>query len=153
MIVGGPVRSRLGSDAAYQGLFAMTGALGLTDRVVFTGQVDRTSMPGLLRSADLVLSTCSYDPSGVTSLEAMACGRPVLAPPTGGHVDAVVDGTTGIIIPPGKPALLAQRIRQLLAHPMMLEAYGVAAADRARSRYSWDRIAAETIAVYERAAA
>jgi glycosyltransferase involved in cell wall biosynthesis len=153
LIVGGPVRARLGADAAYQGLAAMAGSLGLSGRVVFTGQVDRASMPGLLRSADLVLSTCSYDPSGVTSLEAMACGRPVLAPPTGGHMDAVVDGTTGIIIPPGRPALLAQRIRQLLAHPMMIEAYGVAAADRARSRYSWDRIATETVAVYERAAA
>jgi glycosyltransferase involved in cell wall biosynthesis len=153
MIVGGPAKARLRSDAAYRSLAALSGMLGLADRVVFTGQVARASMPGLLRSADLVLSTCSYDPSGVTSLEAMACGRPVLAPPTGGHVDAVVDGTTGIIIPPGRPALLAQRIRQLLAHPMMIEAYGVAAADRARSRYSWDRIAAETSAVYEQAAA
>jgi glycosyltransferase involved in cell wall biosynthesis len=68
-------------------------------------------------------------------------------------VDAVVDGTTGILIPPGRPALLAQRIRQLLAHPMLIEAYGVAAADRARSRYSWDRIAAETLAVYDKAIA
>jgi glycosyltransferase involved in cell wall biosynthesis len=153
LIVGGPARSRLGSDVSYQGLAAMSGALGLGDRVTFTGRVDRARMPGLLRSADLVLSTCSYDPTGVTSLEAMACGRPVLAPPTGGHVDAVVDGTTGLIIAPGRPAQLAQRIRQMLAHPMMIEAYGVAAADRARSRYSWDRIAAETVAVYERAAA
>lgn len=97
------------------------------------------------------MSTCAYEPSGVTSLEAMACAKPVVAPPTGGHVDAVVDGTTGIIIPPGRPALLAQRIRQLLGHPLLMEAYGVAAVDRARSRYSWDRIAAETLAVYDRA--
>ena len=47
--------------------------------------------------------------------------------------------------------MLAQRIRQLLAHPMLIEAYGVAAADRAKSRYSWDRIADETLAVYDRA--
>jgi glycosyltransferase involved in cell wall biosynthesis len=59
-----------------------------------------------------------------------------------------VDGTTGVIVPPGRPALLAQRIRQLLSHPMLLEAFSVAAADRARSRYSWDRIAHETLAVY-----
>ena len=83
----------------------------------------------------------------------MACGTPVIAPPVGGHMDAVVDGTTGILIPPGRPALLASRIRQLLAHPMLVEAYGVAAADRARSRYSWDRIAGETLAVYDRATA
>jgi glycosyltransferase involved in cell wall biosynthesis len=151
MIVGGPARDQLSKDRCYQSLAAMAGTLGLTDRVIFTGRVDRESMPGLLRSADLVLSTCSYDPSGATSLEAMACGKPVMAPPTGGHMDAVVDGTTGIIIPPGRPALLAQKIRQLLAHPMLMEAYGVAAADRVKSRYSWDRIAAETLAVYDTA--
>lgn len=151
MVVGGPARDRLTQDGAYQALASMTGTLGLSDRVIFTGKVERESMPPLLRSADLVLSTCSYEPSGVTSLEAMACGKPVVAPPTGGHADAVVDGTTGILIPPGRPALLAQRIRQLLAHPMLIEAYGVAAADRAQSRYSWDRIAAETLAVYDRA--
>ncbi|MBV9446482.1 MAG: glycosyltransferase [Streptosporangiaceae bacterium] len=149
LVVGGPVRDQLARDPAYQGLASMTGALGLSDRVLFTGQVDRQEMPALLRSADLVLSTCSYEPSGVTSLEAMACGKPVVAPPTGGHMDAVVDGTTGILIPPGRPGLLAQRIRHLLAHPMLMEAYGVAGADRAKSRYGWDRIAAETTAVYD----
>lgn len=151
MVVGGPAPDRLRKDPAYQALASMTGSLGLSDRVIFTGEVDRKSMPELLRSADLVLSTCAYEPSGVTSLEAMACGRPVMAPPTGGHTDAVVDGTTGILIPPGRPALLAQRIRHLLAHPMLMEAYGAAAADRVKSRYSWDRIATETLAVYDRA--
>jgi glycosyltransferase involved in cell wall biosynthesis len=153
LVVGGPARDRLAGSTAYQGLAGLAGALGITDRVIFTGAMSRESMPALLRSADVVLSTCSYDPAGVTSLEAMACGKPVVAPPTGGHVDAVVDGTTGILIPPGQPALLAHRIRQLLAHPMLMEAYGVAAADRAQSRYSWDRIAAETVAVYDNAAA
>jgi glycosyltransferase involved in cell wall biosynthesis len=150
MVVGGPARERLTTNSAYRALAAMTGSLGISERVIFTGRVNRKTMPSLLRSADLVLSTCSYEPSGMTSLEAMACGKPVVAPPTGGHLDAVVDGTTGIIIPPGRPALLAQRIRQLLSHPMLMEAYGVAAADRVRSRYSWDRIASETTAVYER---
>jgi glycosyltransferase involved in cell wall biosynthesis len=153
MIVGGPARAELRSHAGYRGLTKFAGALGISDRVIFTGKVDHSVMPALLRSADLVVSTCQYEPSGMTSLQAMACGTPVIAPPVAGHADAVVDGTTGILIPPGRPALLAQRIRQLLAHPMLLEAYGVAAADRARSRYSWDRIAAETLAVYDKAAA
>jgi glycosyltransferase involved in cell wall biosynthesis len=153
MVVGGPARDELPADQAYVGLARFAGTLGISDRVIFTGKVERSAMPALLRSADLVVSTCQYEPSGATSLQAMACGTPVIAPGTDGHVDAVVDGTTGILIPPGRPALLAQRIRQLLAHPMLLEAYGVAAADRATSRYSWDRIAAETLAVYDRATA
>ena len=151
LIVGGPDRAELPKDSAYVGLARFAGALDISDRVTFTGRVEHSAMPALLRSADLVVSTCQYEPSGTTSLQAMACGTPVIAPPVGGHVDAVVDGTTGILIPPGRPALLAQRIRQLLAHPMLIEAYGVAAADRAKSRYSWDRIAGETLTVYDKA--
>jgi D-inositol-3-phosphate glycosyltransferase len=151
LIVGGPDRAELANDRAYVSLAAFAGTLGLSDRVLFTGRMEHSLMPALLRSADLVVSTCQYEPSGTTSLQAMACGTPVIAPPVGGHVDAVVDGTTGILIPPARPALLAQRVRQLLAHPMLIEAYGVAAADRARSRYSWDRIAGETLAVYDKA--
>jgi D-inositol-3-phosphate glycosyltransferase len=153
LVVGGPAEAELDRDDSYVKLAKFAAALGISDRVIFTGKVDYPSMPALLRSADLVVSTCQYEPAGTTSLQAMACGTPVIAPPVGGHVDAVVDGTTGILIPPDRPALLAQRIRQLLAHPMLIEAYGVAAADRARSRYSWDRIAAETLAVYDRATA
>jgi glycosyltransferase involved in cell wall biosynthesis len=150
LIVGGPAEADLAADDNYVKLAKLAAKLGLTDRVIFTGQVGYAARPALLRSADLVVSTCQYDPSGTSSLQAMACGIPVIAPPVGGHMDAVVDGTTGIIVSPDRPALLAQRIRQLLAHPMMIEAYGVAAADRVRSRYSWDRIAGETLAVYDR---
>ncbi len=153
LIVGGPPEADLSRDDAYVKLAKFAAALGISDRVIFTGKVEHASMPALLRSADLVISTCRYEPSGSTSLQAMACGTPVIAPPVGGHMDAVVAGTTGILIPPGRPALLAQRIRQLLAHPMLIEAYGVAASDRVRSRYSWDRIAGETIAVYDRVTA
>ena len=150
LVVGGPAEAKLPTDDNYVKLAKFAAALGITERVIFTGEVDYAAMPPLLRSADLVISTCQYAPSGTTSLQAMACGTPVIAPPVGGHMDAVVDGTTGIIIPPDRPALLAQRIRQLLAHPMLIEAYGVAAADRVRSRYSWDRIAGETLSVYSR---
>ena len=153
LVVGGPAEADLPKDDNYVKLAKFAATLGITDRVIFTGAVEYASMPPLLRSADLVISTCQYEPSGTTSLQAMACGTPVIAPPVGGHVDAVVDGTTGIIIPPDRPALLAQRIRQLLAHPMLIEAYGVAAVDRVRSRYSWDRIAGETLAVYDRVTA
>jgi len=150
LVVGGPAAADLPTDDGYVKLAKFAATLGITDRVIFTGKVDHAAMPPLLRSADLVVSTCRYEPCGTTSLQAMACGTPVIAPPVGGHMDAVVDGTTGIIIPPDRPALLAQRIRQLLAHPMLIEAFGVAAVDRVRSRYSWDRISRETLAVYHR---
>jgi D-inositol-3-phosphate glycosyltransferase len=68
----------------------------------------------------------------------------------GGHLDTVLDGRTGALVPPRDPAALAQRLRELLADPARLAAIGSAAATRARSRYGWDRIAQETELLYRR---
>jgi glycosyltransferase involved in cell wall biosynthesis len=151
IVAGGPDRIKLSDDLSYRRLAKLADSLGVTSQVTFAGEVRRAALPPLLRSADLLVSISEYDPTGVLAVQAMACGTPVVATAVGGQFDAVVDGTTGILVPPGRPALLAQRIRQLLAHPMLLEAFSVAAADRARSRYSWDRIAHETLAVYDTA--
>jgi len=151
VVAGGPPRARLRGDMAYRRLAKVAESLDVTGRVLFAGEVGRSALPPLLRSADLLVNVSEYDPTGMVSVQAMACGTPVVATAGGGQVDAVVDGTTGILVPSGRPVLLAQRIRQLLAHPMLLEAFSVAAADRARSRYSWDRIAHETLAVYDTA--
>ena len=55
-----------------------------------------------------------------------------------------------LLLPARWPRGLVKRIRDLLSTPMKLTAFGIAAADRARSRYPWERIAAETVAAYER---
>jgi glycosyltransferase involved in cell wall biosynthesis len=152
VVAGGPPRAELRHELDFRRLDKLADTLGVCGQVTFAGQVGRTALPPLLRSADLVLSLSEYDPSGILAIQAMACGTPVIASAAGGgQADAVLDGTTGILVPPGRPALLAQRIRQILSHPMLLEAFSVAAADRARSRYSWDRIAHETLAVYDSA--
>jgi D-inositol-3-phosphate glycosyltransferase len=151
IVAGGPQRDELGGDLGFRRLVKLADSLGVTSQVTFAGQVGRAALPPLFRSADLLVSVSEYDPTGLTSIQAMACGTPVIASAAGAQVDAVVDGTTGILVPPGRPALLAQRIRQLLQHPMLLEAFSVAAADRAKSRYSWDRIAHETLSVYDTA--
>jgi D-inositol-3-phosphate glycosyltransferase len=153
IVAGGPERAKLRKDSAYRDLSALAASLGVKDRVTFTGRVDEDELPPLLRSAELFVNTSEYEPAGMVALDAMACGTPVITSAAGAPADAIEDGTTGVMVPPGRPALLAYHIRQLLARPMMLEALGVAAADRARSRYSWDRIARETVAVYELTAA
>ena len=153
VVAGGPPRDGLKSDLSYRRLAKLSDSLDLAGRVFFAGRVGRSALPPLLRSADLLVDINEHEPSALTSIQAMACGTPVVASAVAAQVDAVLDGTTGILVEPGRPALLAQRIRQLLAHPMMLEAFSVAATDRARSRYSWDRIAHETLAVYDTAIA
>jgi glycosyltransferase involved in cell wall biosynthesis len=150
VIAGGPDRGRLHGDKMYRALTRMATQLGVRDRIVFHGRVGEADLPDLLRSADLLLDVPIHEPFASVALEAMACGTPVVASALGSHRDTIIDGTTGVLVPPGRPALLAQRIRTLLASPMLLEGFGIAAADRAQARYSWERIGRETLAIYER---
>jgi glycosyltransferase involved in cell wall biosynthesis len=152
VIAGGPQREDLDIDPDVHRLRILAKECGVADRVIFLGRVTRRNVPRLLRSADLVLSLSVYDPYGLDPLEAMACGVPVVATEVGGHLDTVIDGVTGLLVPTGRPIELARRIRRLLADPTALDALGIAAADRARSRHAWSRVARETISVYRRVA-
>jgi glycosyltransferase involved in cell wall biosynthesis len=150
VIAGGPSGSGPDADPANQDLARLARDLGVADRITFTGDVSRTHLPALLRSADLLVSGAWEDPFGTVALQAMACGTPVAASAEGMVGDAVIDGTTGILVPPGQPSVLARRIRHLLTSPLQMDAFSIAAVDRARSRYSWDRIGRETVRAYER---
>jgi len=148
LIVGGPDGDRLTGDPDAERLGKLAAAMGVADRVRLLGHVAYDALPGLIRSADLVVSVPWHEPYGFAALEAMACGVPVVASPVGSLVDAVVDGSTGAHVPPGRPDLLAPLLRRLLADPVRREAYGIAGADRARVRYRWERIASDLDAVY-----
>lgn len=154
VVAGGPELGVIGADEGYQRLTGLAKALGVDDRVTFTGRVRRRRLPALLRSGDLMIATAGYEPDGMAMLEGMACGLPVVAAAAAGAPrDIIVEGTTGVLLPAARPDLLARQVGELLAHPMLLSGMSAAAADRARSRYRWERVAAETVAVCQRAAA
>jgi D-inositol-3-phosphate glycosyltransferase len=138
------------ADAELARLTALAQECGVRDRVRVLGRIARADVPALLRSADVVVSVPWYEPFGMVPLEAMACGVPVVASAVGGHLDTVLDGRTGALVPPRDPAALARRLRELLADPGRLAAIGSAAAAWARSRYGWDRVARETELLYRR---
>ncbi|WP_460370975.1 glycosyltransferase, partial [Actinocorallia lasiicapitis] len=100
-----------------------------------------------IRSADLVLAL-QPDPFALDALRAMACGVPVVAVRSGGHGDAVVEDVTGTLLDRTAPHALAAVLRDLLGDPTRRLAYGLAGEDRARSRHSWERVAAETHRLY-----
>ena len=133
-------------------LLTLADQLGVADRVRLIGQVAHPQMPALLRSADLVVCSPWYEPFGIVPLEAMACGVPVVASAVGGMLDSVVDGVTGVHVPPRDSAALAEAIGALLDAPDRRAALSRAGLERVRSRYSWDRVAADTAAVYQRTA-
>jgi glycosyltransferase involved in cell wall biosynthesis len=122
--------------------------LHVADRVIFLGRVPRKNLPKLLRTASLALCLAPHGPCPSVPLEAMACGVPVVATPAGGSADEVLDHITGLHVPAGRPVVIGRAVRQLLSEATTLHGYSIAAADRARSRYSLERIAAETLRAY-----
>lgn len=150
VIVGGPPRAQLGRDAEACRLRRLAEDIGVAGRVHLRGAVDRGDMPAILRSADVVACTPWYEPFGIVPLEAMACGVPVVASAVGGMLDTVVDDITGRLVPPQRPDLLADALNELLRDGFRRQSLGAAGRDRARSRYSWDRIAADTLRLYTR---
>ncbi len=150
LVAGGPPAAQLAGDVEGHRLIEHAAALGVLDRVQLLGQVDHDEVPSLLRSADVVVCTPWYEPFGIVPLEAMACGVPVIAAAVGGLTDTVVDGVTGRLVPPRRPDLLARTLRSVLADTTLRAGYGAAGCDRARSRYTWNRVAADTLRLYER---
>lgn len=149
VVAGGPDRAHLDRDPQVRRLRHVADRAGVADRVVFRGRLSRAELPALLRSADVVACVPWYEPFGIVPLEAMACGVPVVATAVGGLVDTVVDGVTGVHVPPRSPEAIAGALRGLLEDPVRRDAYGRAGAGRARRYYGWDRIAAATVRVYE----
>jgi glycosyltransferase involved in cell wall biosynthesis len=150
VIVGGPDSRHLPRTGPFRELARLAGELRMRSRVKFAGTMRPAALAALLRSAHLLVSASAYEPTGLPAIQAMACGTPVVAAAVGGQRDAVIDGTTGLLITREHLGTLAPRLRRLLATPALLAAYGIAAADRAASRYSWERIASETTSAYER---
>jgi glycosyltransferase involved in cell wall biosynthesis len=149
-IVGGHDAKHLPRSGPFREVAQLATELRVRSRVTFAGEVAEAEESALLCSADVMVSATSYDPTGLAAIRAMSCGLPVVASAVGGQRDAVIDGITGFLVAPDRPAMLVHRLRALLARPAMMQAYGIAAADRARSRYRIDRIGQETAAAYER---
>jgi glycosyltransferase involved in cell wall biosynthesis len=151
VIVGGPSAAELAGDDEFRRLRARAAARGVASRVSWTGGVDRDEVARLMRSADVVVCAPWYEPFGIVPLEAMACGTPVVATAVGGMLDTVRDGHTGRLVPPRQPAALASTLRELLADPAARAAMGRAGSERARTKYSWERVAELTERSYRSA--
>ncbi|MCI4065191.1 glycosyltransferase [Micromonospora sp. R77] len=148
VVVGGPPAELLPADSFARRLRAIAESCGVADRVKLVGAVPREEMAAWYRSADVLVAAPWYEPFGLTPLESMACGVPVIGTNVGGIADTVVDGLTGDLVPPRDPRALGTAIRRLLADKVRRFAYATAALDRIRSRYSWKRCAEQLSAVY-----
>jgi phosphatidylinositol alpha-mannosyltransferase len=122
------------------------------DRVVMLGSVAHDRLPSYLSGADAFVAAATGQESfGISLVEAMAAGVPVVATDIDGYREVVRDGEDGLLVPPGDPNALALALRRVLEDPELAAALRRAGRERART-YSWDAVAPRLEAVYARAA-
>jgi D-inositol-3-phosphate glycosyltransferase len=150
LVVGGPDREPDFDATPELGrLAAIAREEGVEDRVVFVGRRDRDELKLYYNAADIFVSTPWYEPFGITPLEAMACGTPVIGSAVGGIKFSVRDGETGYLVPPNDPAAVAERVAHLYRHPKLLSVLGRQGTRRVGDLFTWERVANGLAAVYE----
>jgi len=137
----------VGDGPCEQHLRAETARLGLSGNVVFAGL--RMDTPALLRASTVSVLASRKEGFSNVVIESLAAGVPMVATDVGGNSEAVEDGISGFIVPPGDDAALAAGILSLLNDPVLLARMQAAARARAET-FSLDSIVLRTEAIYDR---
>ena len=122
---------------------------GVADRVTFVGRQGREVLKYYYSAADVFITTPWYEPFGITPIEAMACGTPVIGAQVGGIKFTVRDGETGYLVPPNDPMALADRLAHLYQQPALMERFRQQAIARANELFTWQTVATAMASVYE----
>lgn len=124
-------------------------AEGVAECVQFVGRKRRADLKYYYSAADVFVTTPWYEPFGITPLEAMACGTPVIGANVGGIKYSVRDGHTGYLVPPNDADALGERLAYLLRRPQLLRRFSQQAIERVNRQFTWKRISAQIADVYE----
>jgi D-inositol-3-phosphate glycosyltransferase len=127
-------------------------AEGGSDLVTFAGRRTRAMLHYYYSAADVFITTPWYEPFGITPLESMACGTPVIGSNVGGIKSTVMDGKTGFLVPPNDPVLLGQRILELLRSNKLMMYFKENAIRHVNENYTWMKATHLTANMYERIA-
>jgi len=150
-----PEKGVLDLLAAAEGLpLVVVGDGPLRDRVPgAVGFVPPRALGAYYERAAVVVVPSRREGYGVAAREAMAYSRPVVVTAVGGLVDAVEDGVTGLVVPPGEPAALRSALERLLSDAALRRRLGAAAGEAARRAFSWDAAVERTLELYRSVAA
>ena len=130
-------------------LKAQVAAAGLSERILFPGEIDAASMPDLVSGLSLLVALPRYEGYGVTPLEAMACGVPFVASDTGWFEQFSGGGAAGVVIAGGDPQAAAKQIIALLSDPSRYQTMAKSARSRATGQFSVTAEAEAINAIYE----
>jgi alpha-maltose-1-phosphate synthase len=159
LCAGAPDTPELGAEVARR----VDGLKAQRDGVIWIDEMlPKPDIIQLLSHATVFACPSIYEPLGIVNLEAMACEAAVVATATGGIVEVVVDGETGLLVPfepsndgvrtpvdpPGFAAAIAERVNALVRDPERAEAMGKAGRQRVLEHFAWPAIAEQTAALY-----
>lgn len=122
-------------------LITQSRILDIADRTIFAGA--RTDVPDILAELDLFAFPSLWEGLPLALLEAMAAGLPVVATAVGGTPEVVLDGQTGILVPPGNPQALAVALERLMMDPALRLKMGQAALVRIQQAFTVEQMAAK----------
>lgn len=117
------------------------------DKVLFLGHKRRSRLKFFYSAADVFITTPWYEPFGITPLEAMACGRPVVGSAVGGIKYSVVHGRTGYLVPADDPRELARALARLYRRPWLLPWLGWGARRRV-AKFTWKKVSRAILRAY-----
>ncbi len=120
--------------------------LGVADRTIFTGPVPRAQVLQEFVNADVFVLPSHFEPYGIVLMEAMACGRPVVASRVGGIPDVV--GEAALLVPPADPDALAGALERLGDDPGLRERLGAQGRERVE-RYRWENVLPHWLRLFE----
>jgi len=130
-------------------LHALAAELGVLDQVKFVGCRQPDELYLWYSAADVAVTTPWYEPFGLTPLEAMACGVPVIGSHVGGISFTIADGETGYLVPPRDPEALCDRLDAVLRDPERRVLMGQAGRARVLRSFTWQQVAMCTAQLYD----
>lgn len=123
---------------------------GVESQVTFVGRRNREILKYYYCASDVFVTTPWYEPFGITPLEAMACGTPVIGSNVGGIKFTVKDSETGFLVPPNDPDTIAEKIAYLLKNPEIRDRLGSQGRDRVARYFTWKKVTNSIATLYEK---
>jgi glycosyltransferase involved in cell wall biosynthesis len=149
LIIGGGSRPGHSDGKERDRIEGIVTDLGIANITQFAGRLSQDDLPVYYAAADVCVVPSHYEPFGLVTIEAMACGTPVVGSDVGGLQFTVVPEETGLLAPPKDEAAFAAALDRILLNPEWRNQLGQAARKRVETKFSWDGVATQLSQLYE----
>jgi len=148
LIIGGGSRPGESDGIERDRIEGIVAELGMTDMTIFPGRLGREDLPVYYAAADVCVVPSHYEPFGLVTIEAMACGTAVVGSDVGGLQFTVLPEETGLLCPPKDDVAFAEAIDRILSNTNWGIQLGQAARKRVETTFSWDGVATQLSNLY-----